>query len=125
MPPTNVAAVNSSSTSIRVEWSEIPLIHRHGIVREYRIIYREEIAFLNSTKNFTVTPNETRIYLQNSTSTLSNRRRRAVSTPLERYATNITDLKIFTNYSIQVQGITILEGPKSSPIVVITGEDSK
>ena len=123
MPPTTIAAVNTSSTSIRVEWSEILPRYRHGIVRQYRIFYREENAFLNNTKNFTVTSNETRIYQPNSTSTSSSRRRRAVTTPLERFATNITGLKIFTNYSIQIRGITILEGPDSSPIVVITDED--
>ena len=126
MPPSNVTAVNSSSTSIRVEWSEILQVGRHGIVREYRILYREEKALLNLTRNFTVTPNETRIqqhFQPNTTNTSHMSHPRAVSAPLERYATNITGLKIFTNYSIQVLGITILEGPRSAPLVVITDED--
>ena len=126
MPPSNIAAVNSSSTSLRVEWSEIPRVYRNGIVRAYRIFYREQNALPHLVRNFTVTPNETRIqqpFQSNTSNTTHNRRRRAASTPPERYGTNITGLRIFTNYSIQVQGITISGGTISPPLVVITDED--
>ncbi|XP_048584451.1 uncharacterized protein LOC5515158 isoform X2 [Nematostella vectensis] len=52
LPPSNIRAHNTSSTSLQIEWDQVPLGHVHGILRGYRIFYRETTGsdvYLNFT----------------------------------------------------------------------------
>lgn len=41
MPPTNIMVFKLNNTAVKIEWDKIPPEHRNGIIREYKIIYRE------------------------------------------------------------------------------------
>ena len=95
--PSNVRAKNTSSTSILVQWNEVPEDKRHGII-QYTVIWkrvqgegRQETDVDNSMQQF-----------------------------------ELTNLVKYTEYSIQVLAATrIGKGPASVPIVETTDEDSK
>ena len=97
--PSNVTAKNTSSTSILVQWNEVPEDKRHGIIQYYTVIwkrvqgaYPEEMRVVNASQ------------LQ----------------------FELTNLVKYTEYSIQVLAATrIGKGPASLPIVKRTDEDSK
>ncbi|XP_074627543.1 uncharacterized protein LOC141885641 [Acropora palmata] len=55
VPPTNVTAFNTSSTSIRVAWQPVSTVGLPGILRGYRVYFIEkETYFTRSLKNVTV-----------------------------------------------------------------------
>ena len=97
--PSNVTAKNTSSTSILVQWNEVPEDKRHGIIQYYTVIwkrvpgaYSEEMRVVNASQ------------LQ----------------------FELRKLVKYTEYSIQVLAATrIGKGPASFPIVETTDEDSK
>ena len=96
--PVNVRGQNTSSTSILVEWGEVPAADQNGIITSYTITHQS----LTQYHNDSVTVNYP-----------------------ERQA-NLTGLKKFVNYSITVFASTdIGPGPASNSIFVTTGEDSK
>ena len=97
-PSSNVRGQNSSSTSIFVQWSNVPAAAKHGVILSYTVTYKALPAGSQRTK--------------------------VVSAPTT-HAT-LTDLNEYTNYSITVFASTIKgDGNLSEPIVVITDEDSK
>ena len=97
-PPSNVRGQNSSSTSIFVQWSNVPAADQHGVILSYTVTYKALPVGSQRTK--------------------------VVSAPTT-HAT-LTDLNEYTNYSITVFASTIKgDGNLSEPIVVITDEDSK
>ena len=97
--PSNVRATFTSSTSILVEWDEVPKDKRHGIIRYYTVIWnRVQGAGPQETRN--------------------------VDAPVQQF--ELTNLAKYAEYSIQVLGATrIGKGPASIPIVQRTDEDSK
>lgn len=40
-PPRDLAVANTSSTSLLVRWSPVPRSHQNGIIRGYKILYKE------------------------------------------------------------------------------------
>ena len=40
-PPSSIKIFKINTTTARLEWSEIPPKHRNGIIKEYRIRYKE------------------------------------------------------------------------------------
>ena len=89
---------NTSSTSILVQWGEVPPDNRNGIIVNYTVTYKE-------------VPNGSPLT-------------KIVSTPTNQ--TTLTGLKKYTNYCITVFASTEKgDGNDSKPIVVITDEDSK
>ena len=96
--PSNVTAKNTGSTSILVQWNEVPEDKRHGIIQYYTVTWKrvqgegpEETDVDNSMQQF-----------------------------------ELTNLVKYTEYSIQVLAATrIGKGPASFPIVETTDEDSK
>ena len=89
---------NTSSTTIIVEWDDVPAFDRNGIITSYNIAYH------SLTENHS-----------NST-TVNFPGRRAT----------LLGLKEFVNYSITVFASTVIgNGPASDPIIVSTGEDSE
>ena len=96
--PSNVRGHNTSSTSILVEWDDVPDFDQNGIITNYTITYQ------SLTEN-------------HSNSTTANYTVRQVT---------LSDLKEFVNYSITVFASTkIGDGPASDPVYVKTDEDSK
>ena len=98
-PPVKVSARNLSSTSILVQWGEVPDTDKNGIILSY-------------TVNYKVTPEGN--LLQSQEVNASTRE------------VTLTGLNKNTKYEIQVfANISKGGGKKSEPITVQTDEDSK
>ena len=101
-PPSNINVTTESSTSIRVSWSEVPSIHRNGMITQYGVMYEpletfgyETVTSVNITDNSTL-----EILLHN--------------------------LQEYVQYNITVRAFTSVgEGPFSSVITVRTLEDGE
>ena len=95
----NVTGHNTSSTSILVEWNDVPADDQNGIITSYTITYESQTENHNGNKT--------------------------VNYPARQ--TNLTGLKEYVNYNITVFASTVEgDGPASSPIFVIrTDQDSK
>ena len=89
---------NTSSTSILVEWGDVPAFEQNGIITSYNITYRSQTE---EHKGFAMAgPND----LQKK----------------------LTDLREYVDYNITVRASTSKgDGPQSNPIVVRTDQDSK
>ena len=97
-PPSNVQGRNTSSTSILVQWGDVPAADQNGIIRSYTVTYKALPGGSEQTKE--------------------------VDAPVTQ--ANLTGLNEYTNYSITVFASTIKgDGTDSEPIIVITDEDSK
>ena len=97
-PPVNVQGHDISSTSIWVDWDNVPVVDQNGIILRYTVRY----AALPGGIPRTV----------------------VVSAPI----THVTlrGLKEHTNYSILVFASTVKgDGNASDPVIVTTDEDSK
>ena len=89
---------NSSSTSILVEWNEVPAVEQNGIITGYTITYKSQTQNDNGTVEVNGSVRET----------------------------ELTNLKKFVKYNITVFASTVKGGgPASNPIVVRTDQDSK
>jgi len=96
-PPSNVKGHNTSSTSIFVQWSNVPAADQNGVILSYTITYKALPGGSPQTK--------------------------VVSAP--RTQATLTGLNEFTNYSITVFASTVKgDGNVSEPVIVITDEDS-
>lgn len=108
MPPANVTAFNTSSTSIRVNWNQVPLGHRNGIIRRYNIRYwKTHVA--DKVYNLSVSSSEARM---NTSENLQ-----------ELFSIEITGLRKFKMYTVEVSAYTIEEGDYSRPVNISTDED--
>ena len=97
-PPSNVQGRNTSSTSILVQWGDVPAADQNGIILRYTVTY---IALPGGTP-------KTEVVIAPTTET------------------TLTGLNEYTNYSITVFASTVIgDGNVSEPIIVITDEDSK
>jgi len=97
-PPSYVQGENTSSTSILVQWGNVPVADQNGVILSYTVTYK---ALPDGSP-------QTRV----------------VSTPATQVA--LTGLNKYTNYSITVFASTKKgHGNVSSSIFVITDEDSK
>ena len=96
--PSNVRAKNTSSTSILVEWDEVPEDKQHGTIQYYTVIWKRVQG--------------------------GGRQERDVYNSMQQF--ELTNLVKYTEYSIRVLAATrIGKGPASIPIVQRTDEDSK
>ena len=97
-PPFNVQGHNTSSSSILVQWGDVPAAAQNGIILRYTVTYSS------------LPGGSTRTKVVNSPTT------KAILTGLNKY----------TNYSITVFASTSKgDGNVSEPIVVVTDESSK
>ena len=97
-PPVNVSGHNASSTSILVQWEEVPADDQNGIILSYTVTYKALPNGSQLTKNVTAS----------------------------RTQATLTGLNEYTNYSITVFASTAKGGGNvSAAIIVITDEDSK
>ena len=97
-PPDNVRGHNTSSTSILVQWGEVPADDQNGIILSYTVTYKALPNGGELTKD--------------------------VSAPATQVT--LTELNEYTNYSIMVFASTAKGGGNvSAPEIVLTDEDSK
>ena len=97
-PPFNVQGHSTSSTSVLVQWNNVPAADINGVILSYTVTYEALPDGSPQTK--------------------------VVSAPTT--LVTLTGLNEYTNYSITVFASTIKgNGNMSEPIVVITDEDSK
>ena len=97
-PPVDVRGHNESSTSIFVQWKQVPDADQNGVILSYTVTYKALPGGSGQTKNVTA----------------------------PRTDATLEGLNEYTNYSITVFASTVKGGGnKSLPIVVITDEDSK
>ena len=98
LPPTNVTAYNTSSTSVNVTWQPIPPDHVNGIILAYHMVYWR-VDKVNDTIT-AITTNSTTLNVE------------------------LTGLGKFKLYSIQVAGGTVAGlGNFSNYVYVRTAED--
>ena len=97
-PPANITGNNVTSTSIFVQWNEVPADNQNGIIVYYTVTYTEVPSGNPGTK-IVIAP---------------------------RTNATLTGLKKFTSYSITVFASNAKgDGNRSEPIIVITDEDRK
>ena len=97
-PPTNVKGHNTSSTSIFVQWGNVPVADQGGKIKKYTVTYK-------------ALPN-------------GDEQTKEVIAPITEVT--LTGLNEYTNYSITVFASTVKgAGNVSEPIIVITDQDSK
>ena len=121
-PPDNFQVFNSSSRSLRIEFDPVPPDLINGILRGYHVFYWKTREGNHTRKNFTITKEP------GSNSVIHNRRRRsAVGQYHDGYPlfADIYNLEEYTNYTVQIQAITILDGVLAPPFTTLTGEDRK
>ena len=98
-PPVPIEMSNSSSTSLRVTWGEVPDGYHHGEVKGYRV-FLEETGFPG-------------IIVANGTF------------PLHVNTTDLTGLHKFTSYTVLVRAYSFFgEGP-GGVVTTLTDEDSE
>ena len=96
--PANVHGHNTSSTSIFVQWENVPEADQNGVILHYTVTYKALPDGSLQTK--------------------------VVSAPTTQVT--LMGLNEYTNYSITLFASTVKgDGNVSTPIVVITDEDSK
>ena len=94
----NVTGQSTISTSVLVTWDELPADYQNGVILTYTITYHSLTQNHNDSKT--------------------------VDYPARQV--NLTGLKEYVNYSIIVSASTVKgNGPASSPIIMITDQDSK
>ena len=98
--PPGVQCNHNSSTSLRIEWSILPVVKAHGIVRTY-------VIFLERSDG-------RHVELYNDIQ------------PYTSFTTIFLGLDENVEYSVQTLATTVKgEGPKSDPITCVTEEDGK
>lgn len=98
-PPSNITARNTSSTSILVEWSDVPKSDRNGIIIEYKVYVKESTSAAWQGQDTIAVPG--RLFEK-------------------------TGLKHWTNYDVKVAASTAQgEGVISDVIQIRTDEDSE
>ena len=95
--PANVIAYNTSSTSIRVTWREVPGVDQNGVILGYNVFYK---PVNNGDEKNQTTDNRTLV-------------------------ANLTGLEEFVQYSISVSAFNSEEGSRSDAVLVFTAEDGK
>ena len=96
--PLDVRGHNTSSTSILVEWDDVPAFDQNGIITNYTITYRSLTEGHNGS---------------------------AIAGPYDR-PKELTGLREYVDYAITVLASTSKgDGPQSIPILVSTDQDGK
>ena len=99
LPPSKFHGVNSSSTSIFLSWDAIPPSQVAGILTSFYISYRQ----INTNDNTTY----------------------EIAVPITNLTYEITNLRKYTNYSLEIKGATKFPGINTQPIIISTDEDGE
>lgn len=97
--PARFSGFNTSSTSIGLSWDPIPQEQVAGVLTNFYITYRQLSSADNTTHSLAV--------------------------PITNLSFELTNLRKYTNYSLQVKGATKFIGIPTEPIIITTDEDGK
>ena len=116
-PPQNFTAFNTSSKSIRMEFKPVPKDFINGILRGYRVFFFKTRDGNLTTKNLTIG----KVH-----DVHARRKKRSADEFYEDIPLffEIPGLQEYTNYTTQIQAITIGGGVLTEPYTTLTGEDS-
>ena len=114
MPPANITGYNTSSTSIRLIWNQVPLKDKNGVIRRFTVRYWQSSEPINTTEVKEISASEA-WYNESS----------IASSQLEIFSAEFTNLLIWTNYTFQIRAFTIDYGNFSMPLIIRSDEDSK
>ena len=97
--PSNITAHNTSSSSINIQWKDVPFWNRNGDITKYTVYFKRVEAPTWQT--------------------------RQINEPSRR-SLQIGQLDLWQKYEIRISAFTIVgEGPQSTPVIVRTDEDSE
>ena len=100
--PQDISLEAGSPKSILVTWNPVPFIDRNGVIKGYKIIYRDLTSGSSTTKNISATGEN------------------------EQQIITLEELAEFTNYSIRILAFTSKgDGPLSAEKVAQTQDDSE
>lgn len=100
-PPDVITAVNTSSTTVRVHWAEVPPIDQNGIIVRYEVEYTQ--STLSGAAMFNTVTVDASILL-----------------------VDLIRLEEYVEYAIRVRAYTIVgAGPYSDVVFITTNEDGK
>eukprot|EP00794_Sanderia_malayensis_P003700 gene3700-4220_t len=141
-PPVIDSVRNSTSTSLLVKWQPPPFEHQNGIIRDYRVYYRETNCVSGPVTSqpttrpaITTVPAVTTVPTVTTVSTTTKEggnpegrgRRSIVGNEMNKFTSDtslsISGLNKWTCYSVRVTCITVKESEKSNPVVNRTSED--
>ena len=100
-PPGGVVATSLSSSSVRVNWTQVPPIDQNGIITQYEVEYNQTTFSGVPMYNTTITPANPTMFTE-----------------------VLSDLLEFVEYTIRVRAYTrVGPGPYSDVVNVTTDED--
>ena len=116
-PPINVTATvvshpNTTSDYVIIKWGPVEAGRLNGELRAYNIRWRPARGNVNYTTE--------RINVAMVAS--SRRKRRAIYDVPDKRILHLTNLSIYTNYSVEVAAVTIKEGIYSAPVNFLSQE---
>ena len=108
--------VDVTSTTISLNWSEVPAIDRNGIITQYEVEYNQTTFNVSTAQTVTV----------NSTMILFTDENMAQSVIVDIMTALLSGLHEYVEYSIRVRAYTSVgPGPYSDAINVTTDEDGE
>ena len=107
--PRNVTAINRTNDSITISWGPVEENLMNGILSGYEIFWKE----VDSNVNGTIIRK------------LVGKRRKKRNADTQENIYKITDLKVYTNYSVQIAAYTVALGPYSNETYLMSGEGGR
>lgn len=113
--PRNIIAINRTSDSITISWDDVERNLLNGELRRYEISWKEVASYGSG-----------RIIPE-----LAGRKRRKKrdidqqDIDPQGNIFKITDLKVYTNYSVQIAAYTVKRGPYSNETYLMSGEGGR
>ncbi|XP_074627585.1 protein sidekick-like isoform X3 [Acropora palmata] len=109
--PRNLTAINRTSDSITISWGPVEDNLINGVLIGYKIFWKEVASNVNDS--MIVKWNET-----------EHRKKRDIDTvpAIQERIYSITNLTVYTNYSVQIAAYTVALGPYSNETYLMSGE---
>lgn len=113
-PPRNVKAINRTRDSITISWVDVEDNLRNGVLREYEIFWKEVASNVSDS-----------IIVEWDGS--KRRKKRDVDnfTTIQENIYKITNLTVYTNYSVKIAAYTVALGPYSNETYLMSGEGGR
>ena len=112
--PRNLTAINRTSDSITISWGPVEDNLINGVLSGYKIFWKEVASNVNDS--MIVKWNET-----------EHRKKRDIDTvpTIQERIYSITNLTVYTNYSVQIAAYTVALGPYSNETYLMSGEGGR
>ena len=113
-PPRNVKAINRTRDSITISWVDVEDNLRNGVVRGYEIFWKEVASNVSNS-----------IIVEWDGS--KRRKKRDVDNfaTIQENIYKITNLTVYTNYSVKIAAYTVALGPYSNETYLMSGEGGR